>query len=396
MSAPDFAIKSLKVCRIRENEDSRPPLVDKPIPVGRQANTVSIGGIMSIGALLIRADAGEGIGAGHLMRCLALAETWKERGGVVEIVAAASLPDRLAARIGEVGAGLSRARRGLQDGCGLAEIARDRNASWLVVDGYRFDADYLRDAAGSGRPMLVIDDDARHASYPVTAVLNQNLHARAEDYAGKTGARLLLGPSHVLIRSEFRGWRGWNRSIPARGSKILVTLGGADPGGHTGKVIEAIQAFQRQSLELDLRVRVIVGAANPRLDALRALLETSDGMQILSDVRDMGEQMRWCDLAISASGSTVWELALFRTPMLLATASSAEEPVAVSLKGADAALHLGRLEDLDVASLAEAIAGVVGDEDTRSRLSVAAGGLVDGDGAGRVVDQMLAISAASG
>ena len=346
--------------------------------------------------LLIRADAGAGVGAGHLMRCLALVEAWRERGGAVDVVVPDTLPAGLATRIGEVGASISRAPSDPRDGGWLAATAEAGDATWLVVDGYRFGADYLRDAARSGRPVLAIDDDARHGSYPVTAVLNQNLHARAEDYAGKTDARLLLGPEHALIRSEFRGWGEWKRSIPARAKNILVTLGGADPGGHTDKVIEASRVLRARSPEVDLQVRVIVGAANPRLDTLRTTIEGSVGIEILSDVRDMGALMRWCDLAISASGSTVWELALFRTPMLLATASIAEEPVAASLKAAGAAMYLGRLADLEVAALADAIAGVVADHDLRSRLSRVAAGLVDGAGAGRVVDQMLAILGAPG
>ena len=276
-----------------------------------------------------------------------------------------------------------------EDGGWLAAAAEEQDAAWVVIDGYRFDAGYMRGATKPGRPVLAIDDDARHDAYPVTTVLNQNLHAKTEDYAGKTKARLLLGPRHALIRSEFGGWRGWERPIPPRAGKILVTLGGADPDGHTGLFIEAFRCIQKRSSELNPKVRVIVGAANPRLDALRATASEIDDIDVLSDVRDMGAQMRWCDMAISASGSTVWELALFQTPMLLATASRAEEPVARSLRDATAAKHLGRLDDLDVEIIVEAIVGFARDANLRSQLSKAASRIVDGKGAERVVDAML-------
>lgn len=351
---------------------------------------------MAIGTLLIRADVAPGVGAGHLMRCLALAEAWRERGGGVEVVVPDTLPDGLVARIGAVGARLSGAPSTLEDGGWLAAEAGARNADWIVIDGYGFGVDYLKAAGLSGHPVLAIDDDARHAGYPVPAVLNQNLHARAEDYVGKTEARLLLGPRHALIRSEFRDARDWRRSIPAHAKKVLVTLGGADPGGHTGEIMGAIQALNARSSGLDLQTRVVVGAANPRLETLRAMADGSGWIEILSDVQDMGEQMRWSDMAISASGSTVWELALFQTPMLLATASKAEELVAASLEARGAALHLGRLEGLDVEAVVDAIAGMVADQELRSRLSRAAAGLVDGNGAERVIDQMLAISGTPG
>ncbi len=342
---------------------------------------------MSVGTLVIRADAGAKVGAGHLMRCLALAEAWIARRGRVIMAVPPDLPDGLVERIRTLGAAMHRLPSGAEEVGSLLRLVGAEDAAWIAVDGYRFGADWLQAISQAGRPVLSIDDDARHQAYPSTLILNQNLHARREDYSGKTRAELLLGPRFALIRPEFRSQPEWRRVIPARASKLLVTLGGADPGGHTARVIDALRG-----LEAAPAGRVVAGAANPRLEAVRMAAGSASGVEILCDVRDMGEQMRWCDLAVSASGSTVWELALFATPMLLGTASEVEEPVAQSLQSAGAALHLGRLAELRLDDLRAAVADTIADRAVRSRLSGAASGLVDGNGAARVVDRMLALS----
>jgi UDP-2,4-diacetamido-2,4,6-trideoxy-beta-L-altropyranose hydrolase len=392
MSAPGVAIETLKVCRIRRHEDSRAPLFYKPKGGRRERGSAAGGDFMTIGMLLIRADAGAGVGAGHLMRCLALAEAWIEKGGAAVVAVPTDIPDGLAARVASIGAAVERVPAGPDDAGWLIRRSNALSARWIVIDGYRFGASYLAAVSEAGVPVLVLDDDARHPAYPAQLILNQNLHARAEDYRGKFNETLLLGPSYALIRSEFREISAWERPIPAVASKVLVTLGGADPGGHTARLIDAFRLLGGGDATHKPSVRVVVGAANPRLESLRATVAELPGVEILSDVRDMGEQMRWCDLALSASGSTVWELALFGTPMLLATASKVEEPVARSMADTGAALHLGRLDDVDVERLATRLDQILGDAALRGRLRDATARLVDGQGAGRVVDQMLAIS----
>lgn len=350
---------------------------------------------MAIGMLLIRADVGGGVGAGHLMRCLALAEAWIARGGGAVFAVPPGLPDGLAARITGIGAEIAWLPPDSEPTGWLADLAGARGAAWVVIDGYGFGADYLAAIERRGHHLLVLDDDARRDAYPGDLILNQNLHARPEDYHAKTEARLLLGPSHALIRSEFRVAGGWKRAIPTVAEKVLVTLGGADPGGHTERLVGAFHLLAQQANGPAPSVRIVVGAANPRLVSLREIVEGHPNLELLSDVQDMGEQMRWCDSAVSASGSTVWELALFAVPMLLATASEVEEPVADSLQAIGAARHLGRLSELDVATLVTALREVLSDDGSRARLSAAAAGLVDGKGADRVIDQMLAISTQS-
>src|SRR5205823_5758762 len=93
-----------------------------------------------------RVEAGAGIGIGHFMRCYAFAQTCRRLGHRATFLSAGDAPEgrtRLAAaRITAVKLSASHPDRA--DAAETVRWARARRGSWLVVDGYRFDADYQR------------------------------------------------------------------------------------------------------------------------------------------------------------------------------------------------------------------------------------------------------------
>src|SRR5438034_11831824 len=87
--------------------------------------------------LLVRADAGPEIGAGHLMRCLALVQALQDRGGSALFAMSASA-EALEARVVAEGALASRltcATATGQDMEQTARLGRDIDADWGVLDG---------------------------------------------------------------------------------------------------------------------------------------------------------------------------------------------------------------------------------------------------------------------
>ena len=107
------------------------------------------------GTLVIRADAGRVTGSGHLMRCLALAQVWRERGGKA-VFLASPLTEGVERRMADEGFTVEK----LPVAVGSAEDARwtraqavRRDAAWIVLDGYAFDTEYQLALGGAARPV---------------------------------------------------------------------------------------------------------------------------------------------------------------------------------------------------------------------------------------------------
>ncbi|PYV77358.1 MAG: UDP-2,4-diacetamido-2,4,6-trideoxy-beta-L-altropyranose hydrolase [Acidobacteria bacterium] len=341
------------------------------------------------GTLIIRADATAAIGHGHVMRCLALAQAWQDRGGECVFAMAEPIPEMKARLCTEgfevipftVASGSS------DDAAQLAELARVRDASWIVVDGYQFRAEYHRALKSAGVRLLVIDDSGHAGSYCSDLVLDQNAGTRESFYDRRAPyTELLLGSRYAMLRREFTRCREWKREIPPIASKILVTMGGSDPENLSLSVLQSLSFSQLKGVE----VTVVCGGSNPHVSALKTLAEKSAGsLRLIVGANDMSELMAWADVAVSSAGSTCWEMCMLGLPAVVIDAAPNQLPLAQELDRRKIAVHMSR-PGLDISQLAAKIEWLVNAPEVRSIMSANASQLVDGRGAERVVAAMQA------
>lgn len=325
--------------------------------------------------LTVRADASPAIGTGHVMRGLALALGWLRAGGTARLVSH-RLPDGLRRRAEAGGIAVLPLPDPRETGC-------LDGSDLIAVDGWTFDEELLATMAANRAPLLVVDDTASRPRIPGAFVVNHNVYAETADYAGRTDATVLAGPRYALLRPEF------SRPVPARTHppvvrRLLLLLGGADPAGVSMTVLAA--ARQAQAAESGLaKVRLVVGAANPALARLQSEVGKAPGIEVLHDVQDMVSLMDDTDMVVSASGSTVLELASRGVPMLLGALVPEEIAPARRMDAQGAAQMLGPFADLDVDPLVASILGLARDPARRAAMSQIAGSLVDGHGVARVI-----------
>ena len=330
---------------------------------------------------MIRTDSDAHIGSGHVFRCLALSQTWQSMGGNVGFSMAMKEPT-IQARLQKEKVELFQvtARPGsTEDARQFIDRARQMGASALVVDGYHFNAEYQRCIKEAGLRLLVIDDNAHLDHYYADVLLNQNLHATGLDYQCDPKTVLLLGPRYALLRQEFLRWKPWNRTIPHHARRILITLGGMSDPAYYMKVVEFIDGIE--SVECD----IILGSTEPPVSLEEKERQMPGRIRLYKHVKDMPALMAGADIAISSSGSTMWEIAFMGLPSILFVLSHNQQEVAESLRSIDAVEYLGWLERVDAFQAAASIKILLEDQETRKRMSQQLTSLVDGFGVERVI-----------
>jgi len=322
--------------------------------------------------VLFRVDASETMGAGHLVRCLAIATELRDRGiHSTFLVADMAAPYR---------AWIHEARHELLGEREAASLSVG-GYGWAVVDHYGLDAEWIDRHRSIAARWLAIDDLVNRP-LPVDVLVNPNPWVESGAYSGLVNptTRLLVGTNFAPIRREFVVMASAPRTFETAG-QVFVGLGGGSAGPATATAVAAV----RQGLP-NARISVVTGpggepvldregAADPRVDMLGSVA-----------AGDLAKLMAAADLAIGAGGTSSWERCVLGLPTIVVHLADNQAPVAAALARAGAAIDIGPVATASVERLAEAIRDLAADPAAREAMSDRARHLVDGRGAARIAN----------
>lgn len=337
--------------------------------------------------LLIRADANLNIGTGHVMRCLALAQAWKDNGGSVTFLMAPGSP-LLEQRI--CSEGMTVLTNPEQPGSDedakfTVDVKKKIESSWVIVDGYQFGATYQKKLKADNCRILFIDDYGHTDHYYADIVLNQNIYADMSFYKKyEPYTRFLLGSNFVLLRREFLNRAEYKRENPDVARKVLVTFGGGDPNNITLKIIDALKKIKIDELE----VIAVIGSVSQSYEILKQSVKNYPGFSIRKNVTNMPELIRWADVAISAGGSTCWEFAFSGLPNIIIILSADQELIASELSKYGVSIALGKPDEINSISIIKTISDLMYSPDKRYAMTQAGRRIVDGNGTRRIISAL--------
>lgn len=266
--------------------------------------------------IIFRADGNPTIGSGHVMRCLSIADAARDAGIECRFVVADKHFVQTTQNRGFACDVLHTDYRCMEEEqAPLSELLRQYSPAAIMVDSYFVTANYL--AWLSQFADVAYLDDLAAFAYPVKTLVNYNIYGPELGYeqlyqaAGVPVPRLLLGPQYAPLRKQFQNLPP--REPPQEVKNIFVSTGGADPEHMALRIARQLESWPSV---LQYQFHFVIGGMNPDVDALRTITKTHSWIQLHENVQNMAELMYRCDLAISAAGSTLYELCACGVPTI--------------------------------------------------------------------------------
>ena len=314
--------------------------------------------------IAIRCDGNRQIGGGHLMRCASIAEALAKKGARVRFYFSDEESRQLFRREDVETIILHTDYRHPEEETELlAGELHVRGTDAILIDSYDASDGYLRKlrnaissvfegntgegsaSSAAGPVKLCILDDFCTEGRPADLIINYLKPGRQQ---------------YVPLRGQFAGVRMAHRSRP---EKLFLSSGASDP----------------YDMKQILTERIATDF--PQLTVM-----------IPEGVTDMAAYMASCDLAVTAGGTTVYELCAVGVPAVMYTMADNQQSLAEGVR--DAVRLAGDIRDEEERAVVTDrilswIGMMLGNEDARREQAAREASLTDGCGAARIADEIL-------
>lgn len=346
--------------------------------------------------IAIQADGGTQIGMGHIMRTLVLAKELckenevfyicrveKNRDGSQNYIKDNNYEVASLEQLVEYNINYSKYIQGIEkiinegfkvkllNEDNLIDELKNVKADLLITDSYSVDEKYFEETKKIFNKTAYIDDVNKYY-FDVDFLINQNSDAEDFQYKVNSNTKLLLGAKYILLRDEFKSIP--KKRINDKVCNIMITVGGSDSYNITEKILYCIS-------ELDYNFHVVIG---PSFEDTSFVENFKNDRILFYYNAYMCELMEKSDVAISACGSTLYELSACGVPTLGIIIADNQNGIANKLDDMGIINNLGWYDKISKADLINNIDKLADDYILRKCLSEKASKLIDGKGAERI------------
>jgi spore coat polysaccharide biosynthesis predicted glycosyltransferase SpsG len=258
-----------------------------------------------------------------------------------------------------------------------------------VLDGYHFSSDVAEQLAAQAAPLVVIDD---HGSPPTCACLAINT-AIGLDGTELRGVPALLGARFALLDAQYRSLDVL--PINARVRHVVVTFGMTDALNATTLALTALERHIAKGS--DYRITVVMPGCSAWKSMIRAAVSRlGSRCAVAESVVRMAQLLRSADLVIGSGGVGLLERMACGVPSLTLSIADNQREACEGAHRLNATRYVGTVETVSAEHLERSVEEVAADQQARVTQAERGRQLVDGRGAERVAEALMALVRRSG
>jgi spore coat polysaccharide biosynthesis predicted glycosyltransferase SpsG len=313
---------------------------------------------------VLRADASQSIGSGHVMRSSAIGEELIGRGEEVIFVGKFSDVPWLASRINNLGF--------TQVILEEVEFSSNPETDVLILDSYTIPVEQKFIQRANWKSIVLIADHLTPA-YPAHLVIRPGLSFHKESVSNN---KLVGGPKYIPFRKSIQ--RNKTGPISNKILEILVVGGGADSFNFAAAVCEVLKNTQG-----DFHVSIFTSRED--------LAELDSRFTAIPIGSELDRYAANCGLVFTTASTTSLEFIAREVAVGIGCAVDNQEEYYQTLSSAGVALPIGEFTGKVWKMNKVKINALVNSGDVREILREKCSGLIDLQGAERIVDEILKI-----
>lgn len=339
--------------------------------------------------IAFRVDANEHIAMGHLMRCIAIANGFRKKGERVLFILA---EEKETMRLKQQGIPYivlhSNWNELEQELLILREKLREYAITKLIVDSYQATTSYL-ESVNQWVKVIYMDDMSKD-TYPVAGVIHYSNWPWDTTYAKRyenLNTVCMVGMKYIPLREEF-----YPVDKECSKKNVLVTTGGTDQYNVAGNLLKYIKRKKEDSNEFDeVQFFVVSGSMNKHKAILEKLADENSWITLYENANNMGELMRSSYLAVSAGGTTLYELCACKVPTISFSFADNQEGFTEEMGQQGILYYAGdvRKQECLIEIIYDKLIELWNDEKLCEKYREKMGQLVDGKGVERIVDRIM-------
>lgn len=320
--------------------------------------------------VVIIAEGSKDIGFGHITRCTSLFDAFEEREITPQFIVNGDegVLDLLEDKNYQI-------FNWLKDRDRLFDLVKGVDIA--ILDSYLADISFYKTLSDLSRIPVYIDDTKR-LDYPKGVVVNGTVYADELNYPQKNESSYLLGSQYIPLRKEF--WEVPEKLIRETIETVMVTFGGDDMRNLTPEVLKVLNsnfpAYKK---------KVVIGKGFKNIEQIKSLKDSKTELVYFPDAEGMKKVMLESDIAISAGGQTLYELARVGVPTVAIAVADNQKDNVIGCKRAGIIEFAGSVKDNDVSNNLIRCLNYLLDYPVRVRMKKISKFLVDGKGARRII-----------